>query len=193
MYLGNLLISLLALNTWVAAADGIIIVTGTAVAAAAFAALKGAAFIKLAGGLTHSDVKHHLHKKEHVALRHHIHSRSLEGELQETENVLLSSVQYLDPSGCVLKLLCQLEAENRNNRTFEENILLELFSNNPETMSVFNAAFVGAAIIGGRTRDAAVCDITFPRCPLDDAQLRSLLQKAWGCGFDLMGEQMNSA
>ncbi|XP_042208214.1 uncharacterized protein LOC121856627 [Homarus americanus] len=106
--------------------------------------------------------------------------RAIQSAADEGQNLLLSTVGQLDPNGCVLKLLCILEAKEEAYRTLEE----------AKTLTSYNAAFVYATDVGGKTRDAAACrHHHFPKCPLTDDQLSGLLQQAWGCGLDLYDDQ----
>lgn len=64
-----------------------------------------------------------------------------------------------------------------------------MFANGTETLTTYNAAFVYATDIGGKTKDSAMCDKYFAKCPLNDDQLAGLLKQAWGCGFNVFDEE----
>ncbi|XP_042227180.1 uncharacterized protein LOC121869692 [Homarus americanus] len=159
-----------------------------AFALGALATLKGAALVSFASGRRRrSRYGRHGHSYGHR--KHYRHGRAIQSAADEGENLLLSTVGQLDPNGCVLKLLCVLEAKEEAYRTLEEAILVDMFANSTETLTSYNAAFVYATDVGGKTQDAAACHHHFPKCPLTDDQLSGLLQQAWGCGLDLYDDQ----
>nr|XP_045622359.1 uncharacterized protein LOC123772971 [Procambarus clarkii] len=108
------------------------------------------------------------------------HGRLFQDSPDEGENLLFSAVDALDDQGCILKLLCHLEATDEADNTIEENILTDMFAN--ISVTAFNAAFIRAADIGSSGQNATECDVSFSSCQLSAAQLRGLLQQAWGCG-----------
>ncbi|XP_064122478.1 uncharacterized protein LOC135226699 [Macrobrachium nipponense] len=100
----------------------------------------------------------------------------------EAEEHLLSTVGKLDPSGCVLKLLCHLQFKEESSRTPEEEVLVQMFGNGTEALSSHSAAFVFASEIGSRNRDPAVCERYFSQCPFRGEEVSGLLQESWACG-----------
>ncbi|KAG7166301.1 hypothetical protein Hamer_G011130 [Homarus americanus] len=103
------------------------------------------------------------------------------GEMEEAEKLLLSAATHLDTDGCVLKLLCHLNNKQVDARTLEETVLLQMFSDNLETMSSYNTAFQETRDVD-QTQDQVTCDKMFPNCPLTEEELGSLLRQTWGCG-----------
>ncbi|XP_037793522.1 uncharacterized protein LOC119588992 [Penaeus monodon] len=159
-----LFLSAVALS-WLVAAEALALLTG---ALSGLAALKGAALV---GKVLLSP------KKKLLRV-----GRSVDTTLQEGEDLLLSAATQLDSDGCIPRLLCLLETKETSLRSEEESLLLEIFANNTEAVNSHNAAFVHATDLGAKTRDPAACKKLFPRCPLSEEQLSSLLQQAWGCG-----------
>lgn len=181
MRAGTVLIALVAVS-WVAVTEATVVVTGTA---ATVLALKGLAVLKgaaIAGHVLGSRRRHHHH-----------HKRSIESQEQDEDNILLSTVGQLDSNGCILKLLCHLQVKDEASRTTEENILIEKFTNGIDVRTIYNEAFVSAIGIGRKTHDAVTCNKNFPKCPLDEGQLGGLLRQAWGCGFDIFGDETTTA
>ncbi|XP_042226694.1 uncharacterized protein LOC121869421 [Homarus americanus] len=117
-----------------------------------------------------------------------IGKRSVENPGEGDEQLLLTTVGELDQNGCILKTLCQLQTKKEGSRTLEEKLLAELFANRTE-VTAYNAPFVHAIDIGRRTGKSAVCDQLFHKCQLSDTELSSLLQQAWGCGFDVFEDK----
>ncbi|XP_068210742.1 uncharacterized protein [Palaemon carinicauda] len=182
--------------TWICAAEGVLL--GAALALGGLAALKGAALVGL-----HS----HKHKKKYHHRPHyympHYHTphfygrpyrgyrkgRSVDASFEEYgEDILLSTVEKLDPNGCILKLLCQAHIKGEEARSLEEAILVDMFSNSTETLTSYNTAFVFATDIGVKTQDPSACKKYFPKCPMDEGELSGLLQMAWGCGVNVFEE-----
>ncbi|KAG7166303.1 uncharacterized protein LOC121869423 [Homarus americanus] len=100
-----------------------------------------------------------------------------EEEVEEAEKLLLSAATHLDTDGCVLKLLCHLNNKQVDALTLEETVLLQMFSDSPETMSSYNTTIQEDSEV-----DQGVCDKMFPNCPLTEEELGSLLRQTWGCG-----------
>lgn len=184
----HLLVAVLCLS-WLVAAEGIIVLAGAAAVGAAalaiggLAALKGAAIVGYAAGRHHR--RYHGRSYGHYRqprYKYHRYGRSVDPAADEGEDLLLATVGQLDPNGCILKMLCQLQTKDESTLTLEEDLLLGMFANSTETLSSFNAAFVYATDIGSKTRDPSVCKKFFPKCPLGDKELDGLLQMAWGCG-----------
>nr|XP_045622343.1 uncharacterized protein LOC123772952 [Procambarus clarkii] len=68
-------------------------------------------------------------------------TRSNKQELQQVDEVqrlLMSAATQLDTDGCVLKLLCHLDTKEQEERTLQEDVLLNLFYNSPEMLSSYN-------------------------------------------------------
>lgn len=104
-------------------------------------------------------------------------------QLVEFEELFMSSIVRLDRDRCVMKLLCHLDNKAADKRTLEENVLLLLFSNNPDTLTSYNAAFE-AAKEDGHNLQQATCDQVFPRCPIREDLLDGVLQNSLGCGYN---------
>lgn len=102
----------------------------------------------------------------------------------EIEN-MLTSVIRLDRDKCVMKLLCQLDNKAANDRSLEEIVLLQVFSNNPETLASYNSALL-AAEEHGQNLEQATCDQVFSRCAMSQDELNNLLQYSKGCGNNLV-------
>ncbi|XP_045106514.1 uncharacterized protein LOC123501626 [Portunus trituberculatus] len=62
-----------------------------------------------------------------------------------------------------------------------ETILAGLFRDASDAATPSSAAFTYAVGIGSKSRDAAVCDKVFSKCPLKYAQLSSVLEESWAC------------
>ncbi|XP_042887601.1 uncharacterized protein LOC122263289 [Penaeus japonicus] len=159
------------------------------------AVLKGAALVGYAVGRHSRYNRRHYHARPryhggHSGGRLYRYGRSVDpdtdDDAEEGTNLLLSTVGQLDPDGCILKLLCLLQTRSESSLTPEEEGLVQMFSNNSETMSSYNAAFVYATDVGTRTRDPAVCERLFPKCSLREDQLSRLLQSVWGCASDFL-------
>nr|XP_027208524.1 uncharacterized protein LOC113802193 [Penaeus vannamei] len=118
------------------------------------AVLKGAALVGYAverhrrynRQLYHGRSRYH---RGYNGRRHYRYGRSVdpdtEQDADEGKNMLLSIVGQLDPDGCILKMLCNLQTRSPSSLSPEEDLLVDMFSNNTETMSSYNAAFVYAA------------------------------------------------
>ncbi|KAK7028804.1 hypothetical protein SK128_010379 [Halocaridina rubra] len=179
-----LFVSYLAL-TWVAATEAILFEAGLVVGA--LAALKGVALtgVALKGlALTGAALKGAALVGFVPRSQTTRYTRSVDFS-EANEDILLSAVKQLDPSGCILKLLCQLQFGGKNFRTFEENRLVDLFANAAEERTNYNAAFIYAIDVGKKGQDPLVCNKFFSRCSLTEVQLRNLLQQAWGCDATL--------
>ncbi|XP_066948425.1 uncharacterized protein [Macrobrachium rosenbergii] len=191
------LLSAIVLVTWISSSSEAVLL-GAALALGGLAALKGAALVGLAV---------HKHKKfgHHYQTPHYYgapiggfgYRRYRKGRSADTsaaadtsfeeygEDLLLSTVGKLDPNGCVLKLLCQAHIKKAAERSLEEAILVNMFSNGTGKLTSPSAAFVFATDIGVKTRDPSACKKYFPNCPLNEGQLTGLLQMAWGCGLNV--------
>ncbi|XP_042887602.1 uncharacterized protein LOC122263290 [Penaeus japonicus] len=165
------------------------------------AVLKGAALVGHAVGRHSRYNRRHYHARPryhggHSGGRHYRYGRSVDpdtdDDAEEGTDLLLSTVGQLDPDGCILKLLCLLQTRSESSLTPEEEALLQIFSNNSETMSSYNAAFVYATDVGARTRDPAACERLFPKCSLREDQLTRLLQSVWGCASDFLRDDADS-
>lgn len=99
-------------------------------------------------------------------------SSSSEGSANP-ESLLLAAVGRLDTHGCVLKLLCQLEAESPDALSPEERIFAAVFADRLELF----AKDSGAA--EERAGDGQVCEASGDRCPLEGDLLRGLLRRVW--------------
>nr|XP_053657576.1 IgA FC receptor-like isoform X1 [Cherax quadricarinatus] len=93
-------------------------------------------------------------------------------KLDEVQKMMLTAATHLDTDGCVLKLLCYLHNKQRDSRSLEENLLLQLFFSSSEKLSR-SARGVG---------DQITCDQVFPKCPLGKEELSSLMVQTSGCG-----------
>ncbi|XP_069949402.1 uncharacterized protein [Cherax quadricarinatus] len=102
-------------------------------------------------------------------------------EVEEAQKLLMSAATHLDTDGCILKFMCYLENKQQSTRSLEENVLLQLFSNSPETMSFYNTALLEATQ-SRQIQDPARCDKVFPRCLLLEKELSSLIVQTLGCG-----------
>lgn len=98
----------------------------------------------------------------------------------EGERLLMFAAGRLDANGCILKLLCLLQAKKQSQRSPDERLLVSIFSS--ESLSSFGSAFARALDVGRTAQDSSECTRTFPKCPLEEADLTDLLQQAWGCG-----------
>ncbi|XP_071541419.1 uncharacterized protein [Panulirus ornatus] len=149
--------------------------------------------LKIAAGVALL-VKEKLLKSEeptyiHAAPAYGYHKRSTTQEtwgeeVVELEKLLVSAASRLDTDGCVLKLLCHLNNKQAHARTLEENVLLQLFSNNPDTLSFYHATFDNTAADVSKTQEqvaTAACDKVFSSCTLGQEELSSLLQHTWPC------------
>nr|XP_027208525.1 uncharacterized protein LOC113802194 [Penaeus vannamei] len=130
------------------------------------AILKGAALVDYAVGRHRRYNRRHYHGRSrylggYSGRRHYRYGRSVdpdtEQDADEGKNMLLSTVGHLDPDGCILKMLCNLQTRSPSSLTPEEDLIVDMFSNNTETMSTYNAAFVYATDVGTKTRDPSVC------------------------------------
>lgn len=194
----SLLLTTVAL-TWVAVAEATLLLTAGALVVGGLAALKGAALVGYAVGRHRRGRSHYHHHHHHRSgghghyYGHYRYSRALQTAADDGENLLLSTVGQLDPNGCILKMLCNLQTKEDIKLTLEENILVDMFANSTEVFSAKNSAFVVATQMGRKTHDSAVCDNSFPRCPLTNDQLSGLLQQTWGCQpFDFFNEEEDS-
>ncbi|XP_063610401.1 uncharacterized protein LOC134784295 [Penaeus indicus] len=163
------------------------------------AILKGAALVSYAVGRHQRYNRGHYHGRSlyhggYNGRRHYRYGRSVDPDTEENadegKNLLLSTVGQLDPDGCILKMLCHLQTRSHSSLMPEENVLVDMFSNNTETMSSYNAAFVYATDVGTKTRDPSVCNGLFPKCSLKEEQLSGLLRRVWGCASDLFREDV---
>ncbi|KAK4327399.1 hypothetical protein Pmani_002065 [Petrolisthes manimaculis] len=102
------------------------------------------------------------------------------------ENLLLTTVTQLDPNGCILKLLCSLQAKPEEARTTEEGNLVRMFSDNQDSLTSANAAFVYAAGVGREAQDVVSCDKLFSKCLMEEEQLSRVLQQSWSCGEQVL-------
>ncbi|XP_042226697.1 uncharacterized protein LOC121869424 [Homarus americanus] len=145
----------------------------------------GIALIMLKGALAVAATVKKEHEEEEPVYYnaypvHHRRKRAIDqgiGEIEEAEKLLLSAATHLDTDGCVLKLLCHLNNKQVDARTLEETVLLQMFSDNLETMSSYNTTIQEDSEV-----DQGVCDKMFPNCPLREEELGSLLRQTWGCG-----------
>lgn len=80
-----------------------------------------------------------------------------------------------------MKLLCLLEVKQEAARTEDEKVLVEMFSNQTDSMTSYNAPFVVAADLGAKTHDSAFCEKFYNKCTLSEAKLSAVLHKARGC------------
>ncbi|KAK4327396.1 hypothetical protein Pmani_002062 [Petrolisthes manimaculis] len=105
-------------------------------------------------------------------------------KINQQQNLFLSTVTHLDPNGCILKFLCNLETKPMETLTQEEAMLAHIFTQNDtnkDSLTPYSAAFVYAAEMGYQSKDAASCNKLFNQCTLDDQQLRSLFGRSWSC------------
>ncbi|KAK7028806.1 hypothetical protein SK128_010381 [Halocaridina rubra] len=183
--------------TWVAAVESFLVLAGAAaLAVAGLAALKGAAIVGYAAGRHHRQRSYYRSygssrgRSYHGHYGRYRHYRSVEdvAASEASEDMLLSTIGKLDPNGCILKLLCSLQFKEEANLSLQESVLLDMFDNNTETLTSYNTAFIYASELGYINQDPLTCDTYFPRCPLRGDHLSGLLQQAWGCGFDLFGD-----
>ncbi|XP_037793415.1 uncharacterized protein LOC119588844 [Penaeus monodon] len=86
---------------------------------------------------------------------------------------LLIAVSRLDTHGCVLKLLCQLEAESPDALSVEERILVAAFA---DRLELFAKGSGVEEAIGG---DGQACEASGDKCPFEGALLRGLLSRVW--------------
>ncbi|XP_027206611.2 uncharacterized protein [Penaeus vannamei] len=99
-------------------------------------------------------------------------SSSSEGSANP-ESLLLAAVGRLDTHGCVLKLLCQLEAESPDALSPEERIFAGVFADRLELFAKDSGAAEEHA------GDGQVCEASGDRCPLEGDLLRGLLRRVW--------------
>ncbi|XP_066948428.1 uncharacterized protein [Macrobrachium rosenbergii] len=163
MHFSKLILAVVAL-TWVSTTDALLPFATPALILGGLAVLKGAAIFTLIGGPFKG-------------------KRSADDALarEQSEAALLSTVENLDPSGCILKLLCHLQFKEESTRTPEENTLVQMFSGKAEGLTSQSAAFVFAAEIGSKNKDAAVCEKYFNKCPYTSDEVGNLLHQSWGC------------
>ncbi|XP_042894334.1 uncharacterized protein LOC122268129 [Penaeus japonicus] len=109
--------------------------------------------------------------------------------LEEDDDLILSAVGQMDPSGCIPKILCLLQAKDESDRTLKENLLLDIFTSNTVNPTPSNAAFVYAKDVATKTRDSSVCRKVFPECPFDEEELREIVDLAWSCDCNSGGEE----
>ncbi|KAK3866950.1 hypothetical protein Pcinc_027554 [Petrolisthes cinctipes] len=109
-----------------------------------------------------------------------------QGEMTVDENLLLTTVTQLDPNGCILKLLCSLQSKPEEARTAQEAVLVRMFSDNQDSLTSANAAFVYAAGVGREAQDVASCDKLFSKCLMEEEQLSRVLQQSWSCGEQVL-------
>lgn len=105
------------------------------------------------------------------------------GEMMVDENLLLTTVTQMDPNGCILKLLCSLQTKPEESLTQQEAVLARMFSDNSDSLSSSNAAFVYATGVGRQSQNAASCDKLFSKCLMEEEQLSRVLQQSWSCGM----------
>ncbi|KAK8383464.1 hypothetical protein O3P69_015736 [Scylla paramamosain] len=112
-----------------------------------------------------------------------IFKRSVDQQQQQQQEApeMLTMVAQLDPQGCLLKLLCHLEAKEAEALSRHEVILAGLFRDASDAATPSSAAFTYAVGIGNKSRDAAVCDKVFSKCPLKYSQLSAVLEESWAC------------
>ncbi|XP_045106511.1 uncharacterized protein LOC123501624 [Portunus trituberculatus] len=137
--------------------------------------------LKVLGGLLGGFGGRH-HKG--LGLLHVLGKRSVDQQQQQAAAVdheMLSMVAQLDPQGCLLKLLCHMETKEAEALSRHETILAGLFRDASDAATPSSAAFTYAVGIGSKSRDAAVCDKVFSKCPLKYAQLSSVLEESWTC------------
>ncbi|XP_042890118.1 uncharacterized protein LOC122265035 [Penaeus japonicus] len=138
---------------------------------ASIIALKGAVFIGviIAGALDGGTL---------------VRKRSVQ-QIADTEDELLSTIGHLDTHGCILKMLCLLQAESPDDLTPEEGILVDLLSNSILNYSTeVNATVLRPSEEGGLpSHSAGDCDAFFGMCPYEREILRGLLRQVFGCGM----------
>ncbi|XP_063888650.1 uncharacterized protein LOC135115656 [Scylla paramamosain] len=122
----------------------------------------------------------HYHYKS-LGFLHLVGKRSVDQQQQQEAPEILSMVAQLDPQGCLLKLLCHLEAKEAEALSRHEVILAGLFRDASDAATPSSAAFTYAVGIGNKSRDAAVCDKVFSKCPLKYSQLSAVLEESWAC------------
>nr|XP_027207620.1 uncharacterized protein LOC113801012 [Penaeus vannamei] len=108
-------------------------------------------------------------------------------QLAETESYILSAVSQVDTHGCILKLLCLLEAEKASEEklTEEEKLFVDFLSNK---MPLFSQEANATALISeeqdpGRSHSEEECTALFSNCPVGGQLLRRLLGVVWGFGI----------
>ncbi|KAK8383592.1 hypothetical protein O3P69_015809 [Scylla paramamosain] len=143
-----------------------------------FLGLKSLIGIKAIGGLLGGFG--HYHYKS-LGFLHLVGKRSVDQQQQQEAPEILSMVAQLDPQGCLLKLLCHLEAKEAEALSRHEVILAGLFRDASDAATPSSAAFTYAVGIGNKSRDAAVCDKVFSKCPLKYSQLSAVLEESWAC------------
>ncbi|XP_068210744.1 uncharacterized protein [Palaemon carinicauda] len=164
MHFSKLILAMVAL-TWASTTDALLPFAAPALIVGGLAVLKGAAIVALLAGPLG------------------IGKRSVDDVLarEQSEAALLSTVENLDPSGCILKLVCHLQFKEESARTPEENTLVQMFSGKTEALTSHSAAFVFAAELGSKNKDASVCEKYFNKCPYTNEVVGNLLQQSWGC------------
>ncbi|XP_042890114.1 uncharacterized protein LOC122265032 [Penaeus japonicus] len=105
-----------------------------------------------------------------------------------TESYILSAVGQIDTHGCILKMLCLLEAEEASGGTLtkEENLYVSFLSNKMPHFSLeANATALLPADGEGAelTPSEGECNQLFSRCVVGGQLLKTLLRVVWGFGF----------
>lgn len=108
-------------------------------------------------------------------------------QLAETESYILSAVGQVDTHGCILKLLCLLEAKKESGETLtkEERLFVTFLSNK---MPLFSQEANATALIteehdSDRPHSEEECNALFSNCPVGGQLLRRLLGVVWGFGI----------
>nr|XP_027206600.1 uncharacterized protein LOC113800072 [Penaeus vannamei] len=104
--------------------------------------------------------------------------RSTSEESANPESFLLAVVSRLDTHGCVLKFLCQLQAESPDALSADERFLAEVFGDHLEVLAKDNGVAEGYGG-DGQGRDGAPCGAPADRCPFGGTLLRSLWRRVW--------------
>lgn len=85
----------------------------------------------------------------------------------------------MDTQGCVPKMLCQLDLIEADTRTFEENKIVEILSNNLDSFSHHantSALRPEAVDLLSRIPEPDVCGALFSQCPIQGKLMRNVLQ-----------------
>ncbi|XP_042890116.1 uncharacterized protein LOC122265034 [Penaeus japonicus] len=98
--------------------------------------------------------------------------------------LIMSAVSRLDTHGCILKLLCQLKAEESSGTlTSQERILVEVFASHLDVFAEKGTGESYALGDDGRVQDEVVCGTPTDQCPFGAPLLRNLLRQVWGTSF----------
>ncbi|XP_068210741.1 uncharacterized protein [Palaemon carinicauda] len=92
---------------------------------------------------------------------------------------VLTAVEQVDSIGCTLKLICLLEARDKADRDLEENLIVESFSSYVKSPAARDkASSAQHNNTGKRTKESAAysCEKQYPKCLLDEYQLRTILK-----------------